>query len=253
MPAITLAWPEAGWFGYDRILAAADLGYRGKPFNWVTMPDQFTLASLERQLLDPAPAPAGLRRDRPHLLARPLDADPAAPALGRARRRHASSTPTPPPATRPRWSGATTTACATSTACSLDYVPAHRRRASPPAAPPARPLLVVLGDHQPARLRLRRRRPAATCPIHVIGPPGAPRRASTAWGWTPGLIPAADAPAWPMDAFRDRFLAAFGPEPAGRRRHAVPLNRQPLPALPERYCFCAGTGEDEGRRCSARR
>ncbi len=57
MPAITLAWPEADYFGYDRVLAAADLGYRGLPFNWVTMPDQFTLASLERQLLDPAPRP----------------------------------------------------------------------------------------------------------------------------------------------------------------------------------------------------
>ena len=57
MPAITLAWPEADYFGYDRILAAADLGYRGLPFNWVTMPDQFTLAAFQRQLLDPAPRP----------------------------------------------------------------------------------------------------------------------------------------------------------------------------------------------------
>jgi hypothetical protein len=28
-----------------------------------------------------------------------------------------------------------------------------------------------------------------------------------------GLLPGADAPVWPMDAFRDRFLTAFGPEP----------------------------------------
>ena len=49
MPAITLAPPEAGYFGYDRVLAAADPGYRGRPFNWITMPDQFALASLERQ------------------------------------------------------------------------------------------------------------------------------------------------------------------------------------------------------------
>ena len=39
------------------MLAAADLGYRGKPFNWVTMPDQFTLAAFERELLDPGPRP----------------------------------------------------------------------------------------------------------------------------------------------------------------------------------------------------
>ena len=30
MPAITRAWPEAAWFGYDRVLAAGDLGYRGQ-------------------------------------------------------------------------------------------------------------------------------------------------------------------------------------------------------------------------------
>ena len=58
MPAITLAWPEAGYFGYDRVLAAADLGYRGLPFNWVTMPDQFTLGVV------PAPAPRPRARGR---------------------------------------------------------------------------------------------------------------------------------------------------------------------------------------------
>ncbi|OLP55683.1 sulfatase [Rhizobium rhizosphaerae] len=56
MPAITRDWPEAAYYGYDRILAAGDLGYRGKPFNWVTMPDQFTLAAFERLVRAPAHA-----------------------------------------------------------------------------------------------------------------------------------------------------------------------------------------------------
>ena len=56
MPAITLPWPEAGWFGYDSVLAAKDLGYRGRPFNWVTMPDQFTLACARAPAARPAPA-----------------------------------------------------------------------------------------------------------------------------------------------------------------------------------------------------
>ncbi|MBP2550631.1 hypothetical protein J2858_003571 [Neorhizobium galegae] len=47
MPAITMDWPEAAYYGYDRILAAKDLGYRGKPFNWITMPDQYTLSALQ--------------------------------------------------------------------------------------------------------------------------------------------------------------------------------------------------------------
>jgi hypothetical protein len=29
------------------------------------------------------------------------------------------------------------------------------------------------------------------------------------WGWTDGLHPAAQAPVWKMDSFRDRFLTAF--------------------------------------------
>lgn len=50
MPAITMAWPEADYFGYDQVLAARDLNYRGTPFNWVTMPDQYTLSAFEKQV-----------------------------------------------------------------------------------------------------------------------------------------------------------------------------------------------------------
>ena len=50
MPQITLDWPEAQFMGFDTILAAKDLGYRGKPLNWVTMPDQFTFAAMDRLL-----------------------------------------------------------------------------------------------------------------------------------------------------------------------------------------------------------
>src|SRR5690606_28622777 len=48
MPAITMAWPESAYFDYDSIWDAAGLGYQGKSFNWVTMPDQYTLSAFER-------------------------------------------------------------------------------------------------------------------------------------------------------------------------------------------------------------
>ncbi|WP_311273188.1 MULTISPECIES: sulfatase [unclassified Rhizobium] len=54
MPAITMAWPEADYFGYNQILSATGLEYRGKPFNWVTMPDQYTLSAFDRLALKPA-------------------------------------------------------------------------------------------------------------------------------------------------------------------------------------------------------
>ena len=48
-PAITRPWPEGERLGFAQIYAAADLGYAGKPYNWVTMPDQYTLAAFERR------------------------------------------------------------------------------------------------------------------------------------------------------------------------------------------------------------
>ncbi len=42
MPAITRAWPEGRLFRYDQVYDQHGLGYQGPPFNWVTMPDQYT-------------------------------------------------------------------------------------------------------------------------------------------------------------------------------------------------------------------
>jgi hypothetical protein len=34
------------------------------------------------------------------------------------------------------------------------------------------------------------------------------------WGWQDGLRPNPQAPVWPMAAFRDKFLTAFGSSPS---------------------------------------
>jgi len=60
MPQITLDWPESQTMGFETILAAADLGYRGAAFNWVTMPDQFTYAAMDRLLRENRPTDAPL-------------------------------------------------------------------------------------------------------------------------------------------------------------------------------------------------
>ncbi len=48
MPAIIWPWPEGEALGYDQVYKAVDLNYQGTPFNWVTMPDQFTLSAFQR-------------------------------------------------------------------------------------------------------------------------------------------------------------------------------------------------------------
>ncbi len=205
MPAITLAWPEAAYFGYDRVLAAADLGYRGLPFNWVTMPDQFTLASFERHVLDPSPRTPVFAEIA--LISSHAPWTPIPPLVqwetlgdGQVFDRFASAGDPPevlwrdPDRVREQYRR------------SLDYVLrvlgsfAARHAGRPP-------LMVILGDHQPAAF-VSGDPVGRDVPVHIVGAPEVVARLD-GWGWTPGLLPAADAPGWPMEAFRDRFLAAF--------------------------------------------
>ena len=53
--------------------------------------------------------------------------------------------------------------------------------------------------------------PTATCPITIISHDPAVLDRISSWGWEAGMRPSPDAPVWPMDAFRDRFLEAYGP------------------------------------------
>ena len=78
-------------------------------------------------------------------------------------------------------------------------------------------VLVVLGDHQPATI-VSGEDAGHDVPISIIARDPAVLDRISGWGWGDGLRPHPDAPVWRMDAFRDRFLAAYGPEPqAGTR------------------------------------
>jgi len=49
MPAISMAWPEGQYYGYDHIYDAHNFGYEGLPYNWVTMPDQYVWSALHER------------------------------------------------------------------------------------------------------------------------------------------------------------------------------------------------------------
>ena len=73
-------------------------------------------------------------------------------------------------------------------------------------------VLVVLGDHQPATI-VSGHDATHDVPISIIAHDPAVLDAISSWGWQAGLLPDPQAPVWPMDAFRNRFLTAFGPHP----------------------------------------
>ncbi|MCU1477239.1 MAG: sulfatase [Subtercola sp.] len=70
-------------------------------------------------------------------------------------------------------------------------------------------VLVVLGDHQPAT-EVSGAGANHNVPISIISKdPDVISRISS-WNWQPGMLPSPTAPLWPMDAFRNRFLTAYG-------------------------------------------
>lgn len=204
MPAITMPWPESQRMGFEVVLAAADLGYRGPPFNWVTMPDQFTLAAADRLLRDGS--------DARRLFAQIVLISSHAPwvpvpslldwdGLGDGRVVDRMATAGDPPAVvwrdrdrvRDHYRGSIDYVLRTVT----DYARLH-------AGDP--PLMIVMGDHQAAPgIALDDRRQV---PIHVIGPDALVRR-TAGWGLTPGLIPPPDAPPIRAEAMRDLILRGF--------------------------------------------
>ncbi len=205
-PAITRPWPEGDRLGFAQIYAAADLGYAGKPYNWVTMPDQYTLAAFERTERAGAELPLFAEVS---LISSHAPWTPIAPVLedwstigdGSVFSRWAEDGDPPevvwrdPERVRRQYASA------------LDYV--LRVLASYAANfVDGDTLLILVGDHQPAPL-ITGDGASRDVPIHVIS--GDPELLAPflAWGFTPGMRPESGASVKRMDAFRDFFLDAF--------------------------------------------
>ena len=70
-------------------------------------------------------------------------------------------------------------------------------------------VLVVLGDHQPATV-VSGAGANHDVPISIIAKDPAVIGRISSWNWQPGMLPSPTAPVWRMDAFRNRFLTAYG-------------------------------------------
>jgi hypothetical protein len=70
-------------------------------------------------------------------------------------------------------------------------------------------VLIFLGDHQPAPVVVGAGA-SRDVPITIVAKDPAVLKQISGWNWQAGLKPGAQAPVWRMDAFRDRFLTAFG-------------------------------------------
>lgn len=210
MPGNTKPWPEGNFYGYDKVYPRAALGYKGPPFNWDTPPDQYTLSFFERT--------ERARRDRPPLMAEiPLVSS------------HSPWAPTPRlvgwdevgdgevfgpiAAAGQRWQDAWRTpermraayrgAIEYTLAALLSYVETYGDENL---------VVIFVGDHQPAPV-ITGPDASRDVPIAIVARDRAVLERISGWGWQEGVKPGPDAPVWRMDAFRDRFLTAFGTRP----------------------------------------
>jgi hypothetical protein len=204
MPAITRAWPEGEFYGYDKVYDDRNLGYRGPRFSFATMPDQYTLSTLQRTEL--------AKKDRPPVMAETALVSSHAPwasipslvpwdqvgdgsifdGMGKG-----YDAPWPP-------GGQIRTEYRKSIEYTLNTLVSYMETYGNDKT-----VLIFLGDHQPAPLITG---PGASrdVPITIVAKDKAVIDRISGWNWQDGLRPGKDTPVWPMSSFRDRFLTAFG-------------------------------------------
>lgn len=208
-PGIIFAWPEGSFYGYDHIYDAHTLGYNGPGFSWSPMPDQYVMSAFQKLEYGPA--------DRGRLLAEitlTSSHTPWAPvpsmidwdSIGDGSVYGPMAANAEGPTSVWKDENRLRNEYARSIAYSMDSLLGHMAKYGRDDL-----VMVFLGDHQPASAVVGTQA-THDVPITIIAKDPAVLDRIARWGWTDGLKPGPAAPVWPMDTFRDRFLAAYGPE-----------------------------------------
>ncbi|WP_103939382.1 sulfatase-like hydrolase/transferase [Thermomonospora echinospora] len=211
MPGNTRPWPEGAFYGHQKVYNRPDLGYQGPPFNWDTPPDQYTLETFqrtERAGAGQAPVMAEIPLVSSHSPWAPTPRLVGWDDVGDG------SVFAPIAAAGDQWQdvwrspGRMRTAYRRSIEYTLSTLVSYVETYGGDDL-----VLVFLGDHQPAPI-ITGAGASRDVPITIVARDRAVLDRISGWGWQDGLKPGPNAPVWRMDAFRDRFLTAFGTSPA---------------------------------------
>jgi phosphatidylglycerophosphate synthase len=201
IPSDDRPWKDGTTFyGYDKVYNRLNVGYRGPTYAYASMPDQYTYLAMQRLELAKHRRPVFAEIDTvsshepwtrvPQLISWSEVGD------GSIFRNLPSDT---------RGARDASQGYGDSIVYSLralfSYVENYGSKNL---------VLVVLGDHQPAHV-VSGYGVDHDVPISIIAHDPAVIRRVAPWGWANGMRPARDGPVWRMSAFRNRFLAAFGP------------------------------------------
>ena len=210
MPGATRAWPEGEFYGYDKVYDSRNLGYQGPQFSWAPMPDQYTLSAFERSeraVPDRGPLMAEMPLVSSHTPWAPIPRFVDWDEVGDGSVYDAIAADGKRPGAVWKNPDKVRTEYRRSIEYSLTSLISYVEEFGDDQL-----VLIVLGDHQPAPI-VTGDGASRDVPITIIARDPAVLDRISGWGWQEGLNPGPRAPVWRMDAFRDRFLTAYG---AGR-------------------------------------
>ena len=214
MPGLLVSWPEGAFYGFEEIYDHARLDYRGPPFGWWDVNDQYALARVDAAEIAPADRPpafvffATISTHAPFVPAPPYQADWARVLTG---------APYDADVLDRAWSAwADWTNLGPSYVEALQYAFAYiggylRLRADRDL------VLVLVGDHQPPAL-VSGAGASWEVPVHVVtSRMEVLDRLVDGHRFAPGLEPRRPAAAR-MDGLLPILLDAFGDDPAAEDR-----------------------------------
>ena len=219
-PANTEDWPQGmAFYHFDHIYDSRNVGYAGPDFGYATMPDQYTLAAFQRNELSqpnhpPVMAEIDLVTSHGPWAPLPRMVDWSAVGDGSvfADMPAQGQSPEDLLGHPDQIQAAYGQSIQYSMEALISFVQTF---------PNDNLVVIALGDHQPAAV-VSGPDASRDVPITIIAHDADVMSRIASWGWQPGMLPNPQAPVWPMDAFRDRFLTAYGPQRAMPAASASP-------------------------------
>jgi len=210
IPSDNRIWAQGtSFYHYDQLYDRYDVDYHGPTFSYASMPDQFTLAAFQRLELTPGHQPIMAEIDlvSSHTPWTPLPKMVPWDQLGDGSIFDPMPAQGLTPAVAWRDSETVRQLYGQSIQYSMQSLISWVTRLHDKNL-----VLILLGDHQPATT-VSGAGANHEVPISFVTSDPAVLARIASWHWQDGLLPSPTAPLWPMDAFRNRFLDAFGATP----------------------------------------
>jgi hypothetical protein len=200
------AWPEAKFYGYDEVYDSRNLGYQGPQFGWSSMPDQYTLASFQKNVYGKPHAPlmSEITLTSSHspwtVIPNMVDwnqvgngsiFDPMAKQVQDRNSLWQRSSEV-----RTQYAKSISYTMNTVTSWAATYGDDNL-------------VMIFFGDHQPVST-VSGVGADHDIPITIVAKDKTVLDRIASWDWADGIQPAPNTPVWKMDQFRDKFFTAFG-------------------------------------------